>query len=112
MIRERQERPGGSRYLGSGTKREGGLGQSAVSVLDSGPSSAQAGKQEDIRKMFGWRSKEAELEEARYRQAFRKRLSEVLGLPDEDAAPSEATPQARFETALETNAGTQLSRTC
>jgi hypothetical protein len=62
--------------------------------------------------MFGWRSKAEELEEARLRQAYRKRLAEVLGLPDEDAAPRETTPQARFETALETNAGPQLSRTC
>ena len=68
-------------------------------------------KQEDIRNMFGWRSKAAELEEARLRQAFRKRLAEVLGLPDEDADPT-AMPQVRFETALETNAGPQLSRTC
>jgi hypothetical protein len=68
--------------------------------------------QEDIRNMFGWRSKAEELEEARLRQAFRNRLAEVLGLPHEDADPKVATPQPRFETALETNAGTQLSRTC
>lgn len=62
--------------------------------------------------MFGWRSKESELEEARLRQAFRKRLVEVLGLPDEGSAPSEASRQARLETALETNAEPELSRTC
>ena len=62
--------------------------------------------------MFGWRSKESKLEEARLRQAFRKRLSEVMGLPDEDSDPSEAAQQARFDTALEMNSEPQLSRTC
>ena len=62
--------------------------------------------------MFGWRSKESELEEARLRQAFRKRLAEVLGLPEEGSALSEASRQGQLNAALETNAEPELSRTC
>ncbi len=62
--------------------------------------------------MFGWRSKESQLEESRLRQAFRKRLSEVLGLPVEGFDRGEVSQQARFETALETHTEPELTHTC
>lgn len=62
--------------------------------------------------MFGWRSRESELEQARVRQAFRKRLAEVLGLPEEGSALRQVSPQARLERALEPHAAPELSRSC
>ena len=62
--------------------------------------------------MFGWRSKQSKLEQARLRQAFRKRLIEVLRSPEEGSAPSAASRQTRLETAPKTNTELALIRAC
>jgi hypothetical protein len=62
--------------------------------------------------MLDWLFKESQLKKARLRKAYRKQLSEVLGLPEEDNDRSETSEQARTQTAFEMNAEPKLSRAC
>lgn len=62
--------------------------------------------------MLDWLSKESQLKKARLRKAYRKQLSEVLGLPEEDNDRNETSEQARTQTAFEMNAEPKLSRAC
>ena len=60
--------------------------------------------------MFGWHSEESQLKKARLREAYRRQLSEVLGLPED--APRETPEQARPEAALQMDTTPALSRAC
>lgn len=62
--------------------------------------------------MLDWLFKESQLKKARLRKAYRKQLSEVLGLPEEDNNRSETSEQTGTQTAFEMNAEPKLSRAC
>ncbi len=96
-------RPGQRREPSTGTEQHRVLDISAAHVLDTGPRREQPGRQEEMGRMFGWSKRDSVPTKAQLREAALKRLAEVLGLPDEDPAASEASPLGSFEPSLETD---------
>ena len=62
--------------------------------------------------MFGWRKKNSGPTETELREATLKRLTEVLGRPEEDFEVSEVSQRIASTRALETNTEPELSGAC
>ena len=87
------------------------LAGSAAQVLDTGSSGGHAGRQEHSGPMFDWRKKKAGPTEAQ-REAYLKRLAEVLGRCEDEFLASETSQPTPFTKSLEGNAEPEVSRTC
>ena len=87
------------------------LGLSATQVLDIGPSGRHDGKQEESRPMFGWRKSKTGLTKAQLRQAYLERLTEVLGVHENESVASQASRQTPSTKPLTMKAEPELSRT-
>jgi len=62
--------------------------------------------------MFGWRKTKFGHTEEQLREAYRKRLAEVLGVHENEFAASEASQQTPSSRSVEMNAEPEFSHTC